>query len=126
MHPASIAAAWLAQLTDRCRELRHCARTLLVLPPCLECYALSPDVCAKVGQGSSEDLSSPGPEQSCSAAFGSPASALTDQVQRPRQTVTVEPVAGFQRCSASRATQTALGTVCASCKASIALYHQRH
>ncbi|XP_037525792.1 uncharacterized protein LOC119402794 isoform X1 [Rhipicephalus sanguineus] len=116
MHPASIAAAWLAQLTDRCRELRHCARTLLVRPPRFDCYALSTDLCAKVGQGSSEDLSSP--EQSCAAAFGSPASALTDEVQRPRQTVTFEPVAGLQRCLASRATQTALGTVCGSCKAS--------
>lgn len=117
MHPTSIAAAWLAQLTDRCRELRHCARTLLLVPPpCLDCYAPSPD--AKVGQGTSEHLTSPGPEQSSAAAFGSPASALTDQVQRPRPTVTVEPGAGFQRCSASRVTKTALGTACASCKAS--------
>ncbi|KAL3189680.1 hypothetical protein MRX96_021146 [Rhipicephalus microplus] len=117
MHPTSIAAAWLAQLTDRCRELRHCARTLLLVPPpCLDCYAPSPD--AKVGQGTSEHLTSPGPEQSSAAAFGSPASALTEQVQRPRPTVTVEPGAGFQRCSASRVTKTALGTACASCKAS--------
>lgn len=121
MHPASIAAAWLA---DRCRELRHCARTLLVLPPCFHCYAQSPDACTKVAQGSSADLSSPGREQSCvaagvgtwtAAALGSPASALTGQVQRPRQAVNVEP--GLQRCSASRATQTALGAVCTSCKA---------
>ncbi|XP_075554285.1 DBB domain-containing protein stumps isoform X1 [Dermacentor variabilis] len=125
MHPASIAAAWLAQLADRCRELRHCARTLLVLPPCFDCYARSPDVCAKFAQGSAPaDLSSPGREQSCVAAsvgswtaLESPASALAGEVQGPRQAVIVEPVAGLRRCSASRETQTALGTVCTSCKA---------